>query len=68
MDEMRPGQNFGGSDGSFHPPDHPRIRKIDINPLLASPGHLIALDARIVLFDGKVTEDALPRPAASAHQ
>jgi acetyltransferase len=47
--------------------DHPRIREIDINPLLASPGKLMALDARIVLFDGKVEEDALPRPAASAH-
>jgi acetyltransferase len=30
--------------------DHPRLREIDINPLLASPEKLLALDARMVLF------------------
>jgi acetyltransferase len=39
------------------------IREIDINPLLASPEGLIALDARVVLFDPATTEDQLPRPA-----
>jgi acetyltransferase len=39
------------------------IREIDINPLLASPDGLIALDARVVLFDPATTEDQLPRPA-----
>jgi acetyltransferase len=39
------------------------IREIDINPLLASPDGLIALDARVVLFDAETTEAQLPRPA-----
>jgi acetyltransferase len=39
------------------------IKEIDINPLLASPERLIAVDARIVLHDTDVTEDALPRLA-----
>jgi acetyltransferase len=39
------------------------IKEIDINPLLASPDGLIALDARVVLFDPSTTEDQLPRPA-----
>jgi acetyltransferase len=41
----------------------PRIREIDINPLLASPGGLVALDARVVLYDESVPDGALPRPA-----
>ncbi len=36
------------------------IKEIDINPLLASPERLVALDARIVLHDASVTEEALP--------
>ncbi|MGA9901870.1 MAG: GNAT family N-acetyltransferase, partial [Terriglobales bacterium] len=39
------------------------IKEIDINPLLASPERLIALDARIVLHDPAVTLDQLPKPA-----
>ena len=39
------------------------IREIDINPLLASPDGLIALDARVVLFDADTKESDLPRPA-----
>jgi acetyltransferase len=39
------------------------IREIDINPLLASPDGLIALDARVVLFDADTTEAQLPHPA-----
>ncbi len=31
--------------------EQPRIKEIDINPLLASPEQIIALDARIVLHD-----------------
>jgi acetyltransferase len=39
------------------------IKEIDINPLLASPDGLIALDARVVLHEPGTTEDQLPRPA-----
>jgi acetyltransferase len=39
------------------------IKEVDINPLLASPERLIALDARIVLHDPAVTLDRLPKPA-----
>jgi acetyltransferase len=42
---------------------HPRIKEIDINPLLASSDGLIALDARVVLHDRGVSEGELPRPA-----
>ncbi len=43
--------------------EHPRIMEIDINPLLASPERLLALDARVVLHGREVAEDNLPRPA-----
>jgi acetyltransferase len=36
------------------------IKEVDINPLLASPEGLVALDARIVLHDASVAEDSLP--------
>ncbi len=39
------------------------IKEIDINPLLASPAHLLALDARVVLHEPEVTEEQLPRLA-----
>lgn len=43
--------------------EQPRIREIDINPLLASPEKLLALDARMILFGPEVAEKSLPRPA-----
>ena len=39
------------------------IKEIDINPLLASPERLIALDARIVLYEPETAEEALPHSA-----
>lgn len=43
--------------------DHPWIKEIDINPLLASPERLLALDARVVLHDPSTPESELPRPS-----
>lgn len=49
------------------------IKEIDINPLLASADGLIALDARVVLYEPEVTEDMLtplairPYPAQYVH-
>lgn len=40
-----------------------RIKEIDINPLVASPERLVALDARIVLHDPEIPDADLPRAA-----
>ena len=39
------------------------IKEIDINPLLASPERLLALDARVVVYGPEVKEDKLPKLA-----
>ena len=41
--------------------EQPWIKEVDINPLLASPKQLLALDARVVLHDSTVTPELLPR-------
>ncbi|MFA7006137.1 MAG: GNAT family N-acetyltransferase, partial [Verrucomicrobiia bacterium] len=43
--------------------EQPWIKEIDINPLLASPEQLVALDARVVIHDKKVKESQLPKLA-----
>ena len=43
--------------------ERPRIKEVDINPLLASPGRLVALDARVILHDHAIDDAHLPRPA-----
>ncbi len=41
--------------------EQPWIKEIDINPMLASPERLIALDARVVVHDQSVKESDLPK-------
>jgi acetyltransferase len=43
--------------------EQPRLREVDINPVLASAEQLLALDARMVLFSAGVQDAHLPRPA-----
>lgn len=43
--------------------EQPWIKELDINPLLASPERLLALDARVVLHDPSMREQDLPKPA-----
>jgi acetyltransferase len=43
--------------------EQPWIKEIDINPLVASPERIVALDARIVLHGPHVTPEQLPKPA-----
>ena len=43
--------------------EQPWIKEIDINPLLASPDGIIALDARVVLHDANTPVEKLPRTA-----
>jgi len=43
------------------------IKELDINPLVASPEKLIALDARVLVYDLNTAEDQLPRRAIRAY-
>ena len=43
--------------------EQPWIKEVDINPLLATPERLLALDARIVLHDLTVQAEQLPHPS-----
>jgi acetyltransferase len=40
-----------------------RVKEVDINPLLASPDGIVALDARIVLYGRDVADEDLPHSA-----
>jgi len=43
--------------------ENPWIKEIDINPLIASPEGLLAVDARVVLHEPTTRREDLPRPA-----
>jgi acetyltransferase len=43
--------------------EQPWIKEIDINPVLASPAGVLALDARVVVHGLETKEESLPRPA-----
>src|SRR5678816_2688302 len=43
------------------------IKELDINPLMASPEQLIALDARVVLYDSNTTMEQLPKLAIRSY-
>jgi acetyltransferase len=43
--------------------EQPAIAELDINPLLASPSRLLALDARVILHPHDVADEDLPKPA-----
>ena len=43
------------------------IKELDINPLMASPEKLLALDARVLVYDKNTTEDRLPKLAIRAY-
>ncbi len=43
--------------------ENPAIKEIDINPVLASPERLLALDARVVVHDKSIADDDLPHSA-----
>jgi acetyltransferase len=43
--------------------EQPWIKELDINPLLASPEKLLALDARVVVYDKDTPEEKLPKLA-----
>ncbi len=40
--------------------DYPEITELDINPLLASPGNVVALDARVVIDRTPISKDGDP--------
>jgi acetyltransferase len=43
--------------------ENPRIADVEINPLLAGPEGIVALDARVILHPANVRDAELPRPA-----
>jgi acetyltransferase len=42
--------------------EQPWIKEVDINPLLATPEQLLALDARVIVHDSTMSAEQLPRP------
>lgn len=42
--------------------ENPRIKEIDINPILVGPDVLLALDAAVILHDTATPDESLPKP------
>jgi acetyltransferase len=47
--------------------ENPRIKEIDINPLLVSSTRIIALDARVIIHPHSMDDEDLPKPAIRAY-
>ena len=47
--------------------ENPRIADIEINPLLAGPDTLVALDARVILHPASINDADLPRSAIRSY-
>jgi acetyltransferase len=47
--------------------EQPRIKELDINPLLASADRIVALDARVMLQPAEISDERLPRTAIRAY-
>jgi acetyltransferase len=43
--------------------DHPAIKELDLNPLLAGPQGILALDARVILHPKEIADADLPKAA-----
>jgi acetyltransferase len=43
------------------------VKEIDINPLVCSHDRIIALDARILIYDQSVSKESVPKPAIRAY-
>lgn len=43
--------------------DHPEIKEVDMNPVLASSDRVVAVDARVLLFDADTPKEQLPQLA-----
>lgn len=43
--------------------EHPAIKELDINPLLVSETQIIALDARVLVYEAEVADEDLPQLA-----
>ena len=46
--------------------EQPRIKDMDVNPLLASADGIVELEGRVVLYPSEVAKDTLPRTSHSS--
>jgi acetyltransferase len=43
------------------------VKEIDINPLVCSHDRIVALDARVLIYDKSIPKETIPRPAIRAY-